>query len=278
MHIGISQREISLGKAALATANVFYGHAKHSIKRLFRAKLPATSEMSAIARLLHQNGYAVLPSYYNTSDCARGREEIDRLIEAQPGAVQRFGQGSDCRVYGAEHASSMAAHFHCDGLMLGVGKAYRRGDLVNFSTLAARINAVPGNLGSGQGWHRDAFHFQYKAMIYLSDVGPENGPFEVIQGSHCFSRLLLDTIVGRLDKPPRSRITTAQIQRLLAASPARARAFPAPCGTVILFDSSMIHRGMPILVGTRYALTNYYYPPESVGADLYNEFAPFATA
>ena len=31
-------------------------------------------------------------------------------------------------------------------------------------------------------------------------------------------------------------------------------------GTVILFNSSTIHRGSPIINGERYSLTNYYYP------------------
>ena len=54
--------------------------------------------------------------------------------------------------------------------------------------------------------------------------------------------------------------------------------FTAKAGTLILFDSSTIHRGAPITAGTRYALTNYYYPPSHITDDTYRAFAPFVQA
>jgi len=202
--------------------------------------------------------------------------EIDRIIETQPEAVRRDATDADHRVFGAEHASSILAEFHNDPTLLSIGETYRRDKLRNFSTLAGRLRAKPGNLGSGQGWHRDAFHFQFKAMVYLTDVTSRNGPFQFLSGSHRALQVVRDTLTGHLDGAPRSRITEGQAQRLIAANPTRLQTFTANRGTVILFDSSGIHRGAPIESSERYALTNYYFEPDQITAQRFDEFAPFA--
>ena len=40
----------------------------------------------------------------------------------------------------------------------------------------------------------------------------------------------------------------------------RLRQFYLKRGSMIIFDSSHIHRGKPIKNGNRYAITNYYFP------------------
>ena len=56
--------------------------------------------------------------------------------------------------------------------------------------LGAHLKATKGSLGSGEGWHRDSWFGQKKLMIYLSEVGLENGPFQYIPKSgHIFYKL-----------------------------------------------------------------------------------------
>ena len=50
----------------------------------------------------------------------------------------------------------------------------------------------------------------------------------------------------------------------------------AKAGTLILVDTSSIHRGMPIIAGVRYALTNYFYPKRLIDQELFKQFAPIA--
>lgn len=261
-----------------AAATVLLSHAKHKVKQLLRPRAALPSQIADAVWALRRDGYCVVPNYYSADQCAFLRNEIDRIIREQPDNVQKDPRNSDYRIFGAENASAAIRGFHIDPMPLAAGEAYRRGRLKNFSTLAARLTAVPGNIGSGQGWHRDAFHFQYKSMIYLSEVGPANGPFQIMPGSHRGFNVVRDTLHGRLDPPPASRISDAQVTRLLSIDPSRATALPASAGTLILFDSSTIHRGMPIQTGARYALTNYYYPPSSINEALYRHFAPMAHA
>lgn len=261
-----------------AAASVFLSHAKHKVKQFLRPRTALLPQTAKAVHALHRDGYFIVPGYYSAEQCTFLRGEIDRIIREQPDNIQKDPRGADFRIFGAENASAAIRGFHADARSLAAGEAYRRGPLKNFSTLAARLTTVAGNIGSGQGWHRDAFHFQFKSMIYLSDVSPENGPFQILAGSHRGFDVLRDTLHGRLDPPPASRITDAQIARLLSHDPGRTTALPGPAGTLILFDSSTIHRGMPIQAGTRYALTNYYYPPQAVTEALYRHFAPMAHA
>ena len=246
-----------------------------------RRRGAAIAPSAAAARAaadLRRSGYLVVPGYYSGERCAALRTEIDRIMAEQSDVVQKDKFDADHRVFGAEHASAAIAAFHGDEFLRGAGEAYRGRTLVSYTTLAARLRARPGNLGSGQGWHRDAFHFQYKAMIYLTDVGQENGPFQFLGGSYRPLTVFADMLRGRLDAPPLTRISETQIARLLDAKRQRLKTFTAAAGTLILFDSSAVHRGSPIEQGVRYALTNYYYEPHQLTPGMAEKFAPLARA
>ena len=46
-------------------------------------------------------------------------------------------------------------------------------------------------------------------------------------------------------------------------------------GTLILVDTSTIHRGSPIMNGTRYSITNYYYTLNQIDEELFKKFNVF---
>jgi hypothetical protein len=239
---------------------------------------PLPQGSSEILENLRVHGYAVLPNFYDAERCALLRGEIDRIIREQPDVVQRDKLDSDLRVFGAERASATIREFHDASFPIAIGEHYSGRELTCFSTLAGWLSARPGNLGSGQGWHRDAFHFQYKAMVYLSDVGPDSGPFQLLDASHRGTRVFFDTVEAGLQRAPHSRITDSQVEALVTADPQRLKTFSAVAGTMLLFDSSTIHRGSPIVSGTRYALTNYYYEPQHIVPVVVQKFAPYARA
>lgn len=239
-----------------------------------RCQLIAGSE--AIISSLNLHGYAVIPAFYDSATCGFLRGEIDRLMAEQPDVVQSDAIAADRRIFGSERASQALMEFHNAQLPLSIGEHYGNRRLVCFSTLAGLLTAKAGNLGSGQGWHRDAFHFQFKALVYLSEVSAESGPFQLLDASHRGWRVFADTVRAELKSAPNTRLTDRQVEMLLTAKPARLRTFVAPAGTMILFDSSSIHRGSPIFRGTRYALTNYYYDPEHIVPAVVDKFAPYA--
>ena len=84
-------------------------------------------------------------------------------------------------------------------------------------------------------------------MLYLSDVSNENGPFQYVEGTNNYKDMKqLTTYCGvQLTK----RFSPAQTADCLCENNIedRLRTFTGRAGTLILFDSSGLHRGMPIM-------------------------------
>jgi hypothetical protein len=177
-------------------------------------------------------------------------------------------------MFGVESVSSLLSEFHNDAFLRGAGEILSGLALYNFATLGARIDATPDNNGSGDGWHRDAHGFQYKSILYLSDVSEINGPFEYLPGSHKRWRAAFDTLIGDLPPAPNTRYESAVIERLVGRFGIKLRSFPGRAGTLLLVNSSGIHRGRPLRSGTRYALTNYFYRPLEVNEGRIEQFSP----
>lgn len=242
-------------------------------------RVPAAPDARA-ARLVaevERNSYAVLPNYLSQETCARLRKEIDRLFTQFPDYVQPDKVGADHRLFGAEHGSTEIAQFHDDPFLHAVGETYFGGRMTNAATLAGRLDAKPDNLGSGQGWHRDSLTFQFKSFVYLSDVGPDNGPFQIVAGSHHLGWTIHDILRFGLD-PEESRLSDALAARIVSSRPQALTTLTAPAGTCVLINSNAIHRGMPIRTGQRYYLFNYVYPTFAVDDVFMQKFAPVLTA
>jgi hypothetical protein len=210
---------------------------------------------------LQSSGVVAVPGYWPTEKCALGRNEIDRLAVEYPGVVQRNSGDADKRMFGVESVSPQLAEFHNDPFLIAIGERLGGFALYNFATLGARIDATTENNGSGDGWHRDAHDFQFKAILYLSDVDIENGPFEYLAGSQKKWRAALDTAVGGLPSAPNTRYEPVLVDRLLSRYGAKPDRFVGHAGTLLLVNTSGLHRGQPLKSGSRYALTNYYYHP-----------------
>ncbi|MBK8567480.1 MAG: hypothetical protein IPN76_30200 [Saprospiraceae bacterium] len=163
------------------------------------------------------------------------------------------------RIYGADRVSSLINEFNKDEFLLKMAIAFNESKTTSYFTLAGRIKAKEGNLGSGQGWHRDTPNpYQFKALIYLTDVEMDNGPFEIIEGTQ-EPNSMFDGIWKANMMFQQHRMSEGEIENLLRYPKFKTKTFTAKAGTVILVSTFAIHRGMPINLGERYALTNYYF-------------------
>jgi hypothetical protein len=242
--------------------------------RLRAALLRSRPDWNALFSSLKRDGIAVVPEYWSAAKCEQGRAEIDRLIVAYPKVVREFSGGSDKRMFGVESVSPLLAEFHGDPFLRGVGEMLGGLALYNFATLGARIDATSSNNGSGDGWHRDAHGFQYKSILYLSDVSEINGPFEYLPGSHKSWRAAFDTAIGGLPAAPNSRYELAAVERLVGRFGVKLKSVPGSAGTLLLVNTAGIHRGRPLRSGTRHALTNYFYHPSQISERRITEFPP----
>jgi hypothetical protein len=235
---------------------------------------PGDFDRLEVIKTLKKDGICLIENYWTKDRCDIAIEEIERLLKEAPEFIHP-GSRADMRIFGAENISSKIKEFTVDVKLTEIASIYNCQPTKAAFTLAAKLSAIPGNKGSGDGWHRDALLRQFKAIIYLSDVDGENGPFQFIKNSHKFWWILKDIFIGKL-KYRQYRIEDNQIRDILGRSHRRLQTYAAKAGTLILVDTSAIHRGMPIIAGVRYALTNYFYPKRFIDKQLFEQFAPIA--
>ena len=222
---------------------------------------------------LRRDGFSIVSDFFSSENCAEMRARVDEAFDRYPKAIWSGLHGADKRIFGIENLGGDFSRFFGDELAINVGAQYFGGKLENLQTLVGRIDAVDGNIGSGEGWHRDGRHFQFKALIYLSDVGEDNGAFQFIKHSHRLSQSIMDDRKMGLTDAHSTRITEEQVNILLRDEPDRLKTLTAPAGTMVLVDVSSIHRGSPIRSGRRYAMFNYYYPTYDIAGRL-EKFMP----
>lgn len=232
------------------------------------------NDLDDLVRQVEENGVVAVPAYWSREKCAAGRLAFERTLREETASVQIYSGGSDQRLYGMESADPLFADFHNDPFLKAFGELVGGLELYNFATLGGYITASPGNTGSGDGWHRDAHGFQFKAILYLSETAPENGPFQYLIGSHRRWRVAIDTALGNLPEAPQTRYDNDGIERAVTRLNLTMQSFPAPAGTLLLVNTAGIHRGIPLECGQRYALTNYYYPPRQIDELRIRQFSP----
>ena len=221
-----------------------------------------------------KDGYCVIENYFDAKTCDALAQETDAIAEQYPDAIKWYSNKADRRMYGVEKASPLIAEkFGANEELVGFANTFCRASSMNAFTLAGKIKAAKGNLGSGEGWHRDDWGNQFKSIVYLTDVKEGNGPFQYIKGSHKPWQMVQDMRTAGLG-PRDVRITNEQVDQILENDPAKLVTFTASKGTLILANTTGIHRGQPISKGERYALTNYFIRNSQMTDAFADHFAP----
>lgn len=162
---------------------------------------------------------------------------------------------ADYRIFHAEKINDIIQWFNSHPRLVDIGSSYLKSDLIVRFTMANRLQWKEGNLGSGGGWHRDMVYRRgFKAMIYLTDVDEECGPFQYIPLSgDVYWHLKKIKNVGQY------QFTHEEIMNLVDNDESKIVTATAKKGTLLLFETNLLHRGKPIGEGkTRFAMTNYH--------------------
>jgi hypothetical protein len=221
---------------------------------------------------LKKNGYVFIDNFLNLEDCYKIRLSIDNFIKTNPNHIYHDDKFSDIRLFGSQNISEKINSFFRSELPLSVGQKYYSGQLKNLMTMANKVVYKSDNLGSGGGWHRDGIDFQYKAILYLVDVDNNNGPFQLIKNSQKLFFYIQDCINLNMDIF-NTRFDNSLVEKLIKKDTGRLITLNGKAGSLILVDTTLIHRGCPLTSGSRYALTNYYYPI-NVCDNYKNQFIP----
>lgn len=220
-------------------------------------------------------GLVVVPEYLPRGRALALAEEVDRVHADHPDLVYTAPLGADRRLFGADRLSPLFRDVFADPAVRSLLAAYAGAPLDGVAMIA-RIEALAGNRGSGQGWHRDsAVRKNPKALLYLGDVDDDNGPFEYLTTTHRPENDAIDKAAMRVG-PETTRFGSDHVRALLAARPeARRVTVTGPAGTLVLADTRAIHRGAPLRTGVRHACTSYLWTdPAHIPAGLAACFVP----
>ena len=151
-------------------------------------------------------------------------------------------------------------YFATDERLLEAAQQYY-GQPVAYQTTVAQITfsgATPT-----RDWHIDSAKKQFKAFLYLSDVGMADGPFQYMPGSHIADNRMqgvIDRVKKRGVRPNAEGVRPSDV--LFADMHGRMYShanYPGAAGTVILADTRGAHCGATPAAGhQRFALVNYY--------------------
>jgi hypothetical protein len=236
----------------------------HARNRIARSRSAEGSTRRQVLRSLKDDGVAIVPDFVADDQVQVLLAEIDRIFDQYQHRLRPDAHGSDTRAWGADRVSSPIARFATDPTIVDVGTAYMRVRQEPLCTLANIVVPKVGNLGSGGGWHRDTVQSrQFKAMLYLTDVEPGNGPFEYLPGSHHVPYIARSVALEGIGFR-QHRFSEDEVQRVASRFDTPPRAVTGRAGTMFMVDSSLIHRGRPIVDGERRSLTNYLYEDNQI--------------
>jgi ectoine hydroxylase-related dioxygenase (phytanoyl-CoA dioxygenase family) len=232
-------------------------------KNLFFKKKKVNNEKLLKAnKELNRDGFLVVNNFLVTDECNIIIEDINKSLEKYKDSIISDKLNSDQRLYGFQKLNQKVNNFYLNEDIKNIGSNYIRGPIENAYVLANRVKFAEQNEGSGGGWHRDNYNKQFKAMIYLTDVNENNGPLEIITGSHGIYKMIIHKKYFT-NYFPNTRFKNEEVQKIIHKEKNFKR-LTAKAGTLILFDGSLIHRGAPLKTGIRYALTSYYYPEHQI--------------
>lgn len=237
--------------------------AEYLRRRLLRFKVGEIPiDIKEILDNLQHKGIHIIENYWSDESCLELTSKIDKAIENDQECLHWIdAEGADHRIWEVEKLSAAFSEFLNDPFIEKIRKYYSGVAMDEKLLLAARLAFTSGNRGSGGGWHRDSPHsLQFKAILYLSDVKVESGPFEYIEQSHSeWSSIQL--LQHQLCKANQFRFTNEDIEKIESSQSTlfSSKPFLANKGTLLLVNTKGIHRGRPIQQGHRYALTQYCF-------------------
>lgn len=208
---------------------------------------------------LREHGYVLIPDFISSATADQWCEELLRIYaDKSRDIVSVASNGADSRIFGVDRVSDKFDFFSKNFEIEKLFSEYVGAPVESSFTMSGRILAAVDNLGSGDGWHRDSFQIQVKSFLFLTDVTIDNGPLQVIPGTHNLSSIRRMISLGLMGWK-QHRYEDKSINQYLAATNSKVQPLICSKGTLALVDTRILHRGRALDSGERVALTNYLF-------------------
>ena len=218
-------------------------------------------EPKSIGVELEAGGFAMLPTPMQPNHCGSLMELIDSVPSES--CEINYG-GTEKRIWDAHQLSPAVEAFRKFSNDL-LARLFERP--ANAHTVLAYSNKpIPDNSELLHGrWHLDSIRSQIKVFAFLTKTTERSGPLELLEGTHRPLFKAIETVKGTYlnaasftgGARPYQMIPDEKIEQI-AAKGRKVRPVLCDAGTIVVVNTSAIHRARPCLEHGRYALTSYY--------------------
>ena len=217
-----------------------------------------------IKKGIRNQGFFLIPNYFSKKRCIELKYSIDKtmllhsslICPRHPNDISQ----SDNRIYGAEHLNpGIKDWFFNNKEILDVLQDLYQSAATIGTILCQCVKPKNENFGSASYWHRDSFRRQYKAFIFLSDVYANDGAFQFYSGTHKLAHKFRTLLKLGFKARNLSSYEPVTILNKVVPKYIAPESLICSAGSLVFVDASVIHRGNPLLINTRYSLTYYMY-------------------
>lgn len=230
---------------------------------MFHDNFSCKDKLSVFKKSLKKDGYLLFNQAYPQDFCNSIIQFIDKYQKTYN--IEKNYSETELRIWSAQNEHPLLSRFfeESNHMMSSILDS----PIVGNTLLAIRNN--PLNIDDDSSrirrWHIDSFATQYKIFLFLSDTTELSGPFEFIQNTHRklfkFKMLCQGSYFKfsqlKNDKRSYQHLREELIEKLIASGYC-----PKPilckAGTLLIVNTSSIHRARPCIQDQRYALTSYF--------------------
>ena len=215
--------------------------------------------MKSINKYIHdvkKNGYVIIENYFSKDICKQLRLLIDQSIIKNPNLYSV--NSTDNRMFGFEFYSEVNKFIYNNSFFLEILKQLYKTKNIEGTILGQKLKGSKQNDGSAGHWHRDSVFKQFKIFVYLNDIKNNGGPFQFFPKSNTFPLKLKIALKSNMNWKKLHFDKNLDIKNFLNIK-SDLRSVICPEGTVLIADTSVIHRGKPNCEIDRYSFTYYAY-------------------
>lgn len=271
---------------------------RRASEALMKTVTRTSRDPEVLLACVKQHGVCVVPAFYDAAWIDTIRQECEARVDVpqdtnfpdgsyrRADAYQGTAAAPNERVYHVDCFSKGGERFKQDPILTQVGSGYY-GMPHSVHVLIYerhRYQDIPV-----RGFHVDTFECStFKAMLYLSDVTPQDGPTSYIIGTHANAELrrkkqhVWGPAVSPGDPSGKPHPTNFLDDELGPELLSQHVLVTGPRGTIVLFDTWGVHKGTSPEPGrVRHVAVNYYreganLPRSNFGFDAQADYQRYA--